>query len=110
MRKELVMYSRSTGCPSVRVAKRVLDEHKVPYREVFIDKVEQANKRVKVWTGFASVPTLVVSREGEDVPILEPAALAKDESPRGKNRGSMISEPNGEQLREWLREQGFIDL
>ena len=109
MRKELVMYSLSTGCPSVRVVKRVLDEHKVPYREVYVDKSEQANRRVKIWTGFASVPTLVISREGEEVPIKEPKSLEGGESPRGKNRGSMISEPNSNQLKDWLREQGFID-
>lgn len=109
MRKELVMYSRSSGCPAIRVAKRILDEHKVPYRELYVDKNEQANKRVKIWTGFASVPTLVVSREGEEVPILEPKSLEVGESPRGKNRGSMISEPNAEQLKDWLREHGFIE-
>ena len=109
MRKELVMYSRSSGCPAVRVAKRILDEHKVPYREVYIDKSEQANQRLKIWTGFGSVPTLVVSREGEEVPIQEPRGLVVGESPRGKNRGSMISEPNGDELKDWLREQGFID-
>ena len=92
----------------MRIAKRVLDKHKVPYREVFIDKDSQASLRVKVWTGFLSVPTLVVTRPGEDVPITEPEAITLGISPRGINRGSIISEANTDQLTAWLRQNGFV--
>ena len=109
MRKELVMYSRSTGCPSVRVARRILEDQNVPYREIFIDEDPQAGARLQVWTGFLSVPTLVVTRPGEDVPIDEPEAIAQGHSPRGINRGSMISEPNAGQLTTWLQQHGLIE-
>ena len=35
---ELVMYSRSSSCPFVSLAKRVLDDYHVPYREIYIDQ------------------------------------------------------------------------
>ena len=108
MDKELVIYSRTTGCPSARVVKRILEKQNVVYREVFIDKDPQAQVRVEVWTGFASVPTLVAARPGEDFPVTEPEPLASGNSPRGVNRGSIISEPTEEQLLVWLRQHQFI--
>ncbi len=106
--KELVMYSRSTPCPFVNLAKRVLGERHITYRELYIDKDKTNEQRVLNWTGFLSVPTLIIARQGEDVPYEEPAPLAKGSSPRGVNRGAMLTEPGEEQLVNWLREHGFI--
>ena len=106
---ELVMYSRTVPCPFVLIAKRVLGAQNVPYRELFIDKDQVLEKRVLDWTGFLSVPTLVVARAGENLPITEPAPLEKDASPRGINRGPMITEPSEEELMAWLRQHGFLD-
>ena len=108
MHKELVMYSRTTGCGFVRTAKQVLKEHKIPYREVFIDEDPQASLRIKIWTGFLSVPTFVITRPGEIVPITEPSPIAPNHSPRGISRGSMISEASAGQLLAWLQENGFV--
>ena len=108
MTKHLVMYSRTTGCPFITVAKRVLDNHALSYHEIFIDKDMDARRRVLEWTGFLSVPTLVVSEAGEIMPYQIPVPLAPGMSPRGINRGTMITEANIEQLEMWLTQHGFI--
>jgi len=105
---ELVMYARTTPCPFVNLAHRVLEAQHVPFREIFIDLDKTMEQRVLNWTGFLSVPTLIVARAGEDLPISEPGFLEKDASPRGINRGSMITEPSEDQLVSWLQEHGFL--
>jgi glutaredoxin len=106
--KELIMYHRTYGCPFVTVAKQVLRDYDVPYREIFIDQDMSARERVINWTGFQSVPTLVVTNPGEILPYEEPDYLERGFSPRGINRGSMITEPNIDQLTVWLKQHGFI--
>jgi glutaredoxin len=106
---ELVMYSRLAPCPYVRTAKQVLERLCVPYREVFIDQDEQAGRRVLDWTGYQSVPTLVVVRPGENLPYEEPAPIPSGTSPRGVDRGTIITEPGELQLENWLRKHGFIE-
>jgi glutaredoxin len=106
--RDLVMYSRSMPCPFVSLAKRVLEGRGISYREIHIDKDYQSERRVVTWTGFQSVPTIIAANAGEDVPYEEPGFLAKGASPRGINRGSMITEPNEEQLVEWLTQHGFL--
>lgn len=110
MSRTLIMYSRRMGCPFVTLAKRVLDDYDVPYQEVFIDQDEEARGRVLNWTGFLSVPTLVVSTSGDLLPYEQPEPLTRGSSPRGINRGSMITEPNAEQLAGWLTQHGFIEI
>jgi hypothetical protein len=75
---------------------------------MFIDRDPDARQRVLDWTGFLSVPTLVVAEAGETLPYEEPAPLAKGSSPRGIDRGSMITEPGNEELAKWLLHHGFI--
>lgn len=108
MTKQLVMYSRTTGCPFITVAKRVLDDHALSYHEILIDKDMEARRRVLDWTGFLSVPTLVIAEVGEMMAYQMPTPLAPGTSPRGINRGSMITEANIEQLEMWLVQHGFI--
>lgn len=102
------MYSRTTSCPFVTLAKRVLNDYGLPYREIFIDKDETARHKVIAWTGFQAVPTIIVAWTGEDVPISEPSYLEPRRSPRGIDRGHMITEPNIEELTLWLAKHGFI--
>lgn len=109
MHKELVMYSRTWGCPFITVAKHVLGDYGVIYREIMIDIDSAARERVLRWTGFLSVPTLIVANPGEILPYSVPAPLDAGCSPRGIHRGSMITEPNADQLVGWLTEHGFID-
>ncbi|MCC6614619.1 MAG: glutaredoxin family protein [Anaerolineae bacterium] len=105
---ELVMYSRSTGCPFITVAKRVLNDYGIPFRELYIDQDAAAKSRVLSWTGFLSVPTLVVAQPGQLLPISEPDFLERGRSPRGLDRGTMITEPNADELSRWLLKHGFI--
>lgn len=107
--KDLIMYSRTFGCPFVTLAKRVLDDYGIPYREIFIDTDAEAQARVLRWTGFKSVPTLVAAPKGELVPIDEPKQLPQGTSPRGIDRGFIITEPDENQLLIWLRANGFLD-
>lgn len=106
--KELVMYSRSYGCPFVTTAKRVLSAYDVDYREIFIDKDDVAKQRVLDWTGFLSVPTIIIANIGEDLPYTDFSPLEKGESPRGIDRGSMLTEGSSEDVEDWLRKHGFI--
>ena len=105
---ELVMYVRTMSCPFVSLARRVLSEDAVAYREVFIDHDRAAEQRVLDWTGFLSVPTLLAARPGEDLPLAPPQPLVPGGSPRGIDRGAMITEPDEEQLRDWLRQIGLL--
>jgi glutaredoxin len=109
MDRELVMYSRSYGCPFITTAKRVLHQHNIPYRELMIDLDEQAKKRVLEWTGFLSVPTMVVANIGEDLPCTDFSPLPKGDSPRGIDRGPMLTEASYDEMENWLRKHGFID-
>jgi glutaredoxin len=108
MEYELVMYNRTTDCPYVRTAKRVLDRENISYREIFIDEDPDAQQRVIDWTGFQSVPTIIVARPGEDLPYEDPAPLDPGASPKGIDRGSMITEPGEIKLEKWLRKHGFM--
>lgn len=107
--KTLVMYSRSYGCPFISLAKRVLFEHSIAYREIMIDKDAMAKQRVLDWTGFLSVPTIIVAANGDDLPIEPQAPLAAGNSPRGVDRGTMITEPNVEELLTFLKRHGFVE-
>lgn len=104
----LIMYSRTTGCPFVTLAKRVLNDYGVTYDEVMIDKDDSARARVVAWTGFLSVPTLVVSFGQEVDPCQPPSSLPRGASPRGIDRGAMITEPSIEQLTRWLLKHRLI--
>jgi glutaredoxin len=108
MTRKLIMYSRRMGCPYISLAKRVLDDYALTYEELYIDQDTEARARVLHWTGFLSVPTLVVSHNGDHLPYEEPTPLPPGSSPRGINRGAMITEPNIEQLTSWLEQHGFI--
>lgn len=107
--KELVMYSRSYGCPFVTTAKRVIHDYKIPYREIMIDKDDTAKQRVIDWTGFLSVPTMIIANQGEDLPFETVDPLPAGTSPRGVDRGAMLTEANAQQVEDWLEKHGFIE-
>ncbi len=108
MAYEIVMYSRFSPCPYVRSAKRVLDRERIPYREIYIDEDPAAKQRVIEWTGFQSVPTIILAQPGEILPYEAPEPLAPGASPKGIDRGPMITEPGEVQLENWLRRHGFM--
>jgi|GEM_PF-534704 len=108
-KRVLIVYSRSTGCSYQTTARRVLDDYGVPYQELFIDQDEAARQRVLAWTGFLSVPTLVIAEPGEVVPCTDFKPLGPGRSPRGVDRGPMLTEASYDQLIAWLRKHGFIE-
>jgi glutaredoxin len=106
--KELVIYGRTSYCPYLDTARDVLAEYHVPHRVIMIDQDEAAARRVVEWTGFRSVPTLIVAERGSDLPYQEPEPLSPGASPRGVDRGSMITEANADELVPWLRRHELI--
>lgn len=106
---ELVVYTRSTFCPYQAKANRVFEKYGLNPRTIYIDKDPEAEKLVIEWTGFRSVPTIILARKGEDLPIEAPAPLTPGSSPCGVDRGSMITEAGEIELKKWLKRNGFID-
>jgi glutaredoxin len=105
---QLVMYARLRPCPFVNTARKVLSERAIPHQEIMIDADEAARRQVIAWTGFESVPTLILAYPGQAEPYEAPAYLAPGESPRGIDRGPMLTEPSAVQLEDWLRRHGLL--
>lgn len=106
--KELVVYVRTSYCPYVALARDLLNRYHVPYRELNIEDDPALAERVRQWTGYLSVPTLVVAAPGQDLPFEAPDPLPAGQSPRNIDRGSMITEPNNRALENWLHRHGFL--
>lgn len=106
--KALIVYSRTIPCPDCERARQLLQDHAVPFQEVMIDLDPAARSYVEKLTGFHAVPTLVVAQPGDATPISEPRPLEHGRSPRGVDRGPVISEPDMISLKRWLLGHGFI--
>ena len=107
MAKQLVVYM-SPWCGNSLDAQRALSEWGVSARFINIKEDRAAAARVKNWTGFESVPTLLIA-EGESVePAEPPASLLPSRGPRGIDRGSMLTEPTRTELRAWLVKNGLL--
>jgi glutaredoxin len=106
--KALIMYSRTIPCPDCERARHLLQSLSVPYQEVMIDQDAAAHGMVENLTGFDSVPTLVVTRPGEALPFPAPRPLEPGRSPRGVDRGTVITEPDMVSLEKWLQGHGFV--
>ncbi len=106
--KALIMYSRTIPCPDCSRARRLLEENGIPFEEVMIDLDPAARTLIEQLTGFQAVPTLVVARPHERQPMMPPKALERGRSPRGVDRGPVITEPDMVSLRAWLTGHGFI--
>ncbi len=108
MATHLVMYM-SPWCINCLDAQEALAEWGVSYVNIDIKKDPTAARRVRTWTGFESVPTLVICDEGSMEPCTPPAALSAGTSPRGVDRGTMLTEPTRKQLRAWLVKHGVLE-
>ena len=108
MANTLVVYTRTRYCPDVERATTRLAELDLKYDEINIEEDLEAAQRVEGWTGFHSVPTIVVAQEGASVPLEDPAPLPSGSSPRGIDRGYIITEPSNDQLDAYLRKHGFL--
>ena len=59
---ELTVYS-AFWCPDCRVAKRFLEKHKIPYKEVDIETTPGAAEEVVRRTGKRAIPQFVIDGE-----------------------------------------------
>ncbi len=109
MEKEIVMYVRSFFCPNVALARDVLGRYNIPYREIDIDANPVMAERVKAWTQFLSVPTLVIANPGDDLPYTDVLPRPTEGSLKGYDRGPLITEPNNAALENWLHKHGFLN-
>lgn len=108
MDKEIVMYVRGAFCVGVALARDLLTRYKVPYREINIDEDPELAARLKAWTHYYSVPTLIVANPGEDIPYTDFLPRPTERSIKGYDRGPMITEPNNRDLENWLHKHGFL--
>lgn len=109
MARELVVYTRASACSDVDTVRSKLAEWNIPFREIDIEADPAAAARVEAWTGFPSAPTLVVT-EGGDQPHQSPAGLTPGMNPRNVDRGSLITEPNVQNLAVFLEHNGFLKV
>jgi len=101
MSKRVIVYM-SPWCYTSKDTQSALTEWDVPTTYINIKEVPAAAARVRGWVGFESVPTIIIA-EGDSVePFEPPAPLAAGSSPRGVDRGSLITEATRNQLRAWL--------
>lgn len=108
MDTELIFYNRIAGCPYSTVAKMLLERKNIPFHEIFIDMDRRAGQRVEKWTGYRVVPTLVIAEKGKVTPVEVPESLPEGKSPRGIDRGYMISEPTERQLKKFLTRHNLL--
>ena len=59
---DVTVYS-AFWCPDCREAKRFLDRHKIPYREIDIEKTPGAADEVVRHTGKRAIPQFVIDGE-----------------------------------------------
>lgn len=109
MDKELVVYGRTFPCPDLSRSKRFLDSKNVQYRMIHIDEDQEAGERVEEWVGHRSVPTIVVARKGDILPIEEPKPLPAGRAARSFDRGTLITEPSDEALNSFLQRHGLLN-
>ena len=107
MARQVVVYM-SPWCGNSSDTQRALREWGVPATFINIKEDRAAATRLRGWVGFESVPTVIIAEEGSAEPFEPPAALAAGKSPRGTDRGSMITEATRVQLRSWLVKHGFL--
>lgn len=70
---QIVLYG-TTWCSSTWFARRLLDEHQVPYRWIDIDQDPEAAAYIQdVNNGYRSVPTIVFP---DDSVLVEPSGMA----------------------------------
>jgi glutaredoxin len=59
---EIVVYS-ATWCPDCRIAKRFLESHNIPFKDVNIETTPGAAEEVMARTGKRAIPQFVIDGE-----------------------------------------------
>ena len=108
MAKHLVVYTRGISCPAQMRARKLLAEWGVPYQEINCSDDAQALERIKAWNGHLGVPVAVAAEEGSVLPFREPDPRPAGRSTRDFNRGTLITEPSEDGLREFLKQHGLL--
>jgi glutaredoxin len=108
MALHLVVYTRATYCPDQQRARKLLAEWRVPYQEIDCSKDLEALERIQQWNGHLGVPAIVVAEEGSVLPFREPDPKPVGRSTRDYNRGSLITEPSEEGLRQFLKQHALL--
>jgi glutaredoxin len=103
----LIVYGRSSFCPDMMRWNRWIASNPLEYIEFDIDADDTAWQKVTGWTGHESVPTLVIAPDDGFDPIEDPTPLPAGRSPRGYDRGVMLTEPNPGQVELFLDRHGI---
>ena len=106
--KEIIIYSQAGYSPFTALARDLLTRYQIPFREINITSQSGQRDSLRHWSGDITLPTLVVTEPGADTPITPPLSLESGQPSRGLDRGSLISEPNNQQLENWLHKHGFL--
>ena len=108
MTKHLVVYTRVMACPDQTRVRKLLAEWHVPYQEINCSNDPEALERIRAWNGHLGVPAVVVAEEGSVLPVTEPDPRPAGRSTRDANRGTLITEPSEEGLRQFLDQHGLF--
>jgi glutaredoxin len=108
MARHLVVYTREISCPDQMHIRKLLAEWGVPYQEINCSDDAQALERIKAWNGHMGVPAVVAAEEGSVLPFREPGPRPVGRSTRDVNRGTLITEPSEDGLREFLKQHGLM--
>jgi glutaredoxin len=108
MSKRVVAYV-SPWCGQSQDTRRALGEWGVPCEFVDVKADRAAAARLREWVGFESVPTVIIADGESTEPFEPPAPLRPGGSPRGVDRGSLITEASRAELRAWLVKHGLLE-
>ena len=108
MAKCLVVYTRAIYCPDQQRTRKLLAEWRVPYKEVNCSNDAEGLESIQRWNGHLGVPVVLVAEEGSVLPFREPDPKPVGRSTRDFNRGSLITEPSEQGLREFLTQHGLL--
>ena len=104
---QLFMYTRERTCGDQQLARLCLQEFGVPYTEINISREPDAALELQELIGCLAVPTLVIADEQRH-PTTPPTPIEPYQSVRNVDRGSVISEPSRESLRQFLVKHALL--
>jgi glutaredoxin len=101
------MYTRERTCGDQQLARLCLQEFGVAYAEINISREPDAAQELEELIGCLAVPTLIVADEDRR-PTTPPSPIGPRQSVRNVDRGSVISEPSREGLRQFLIKHALL--
>ncbi len=106
---QLFMYTRERTCGDQQLVRLCLQEFGVPYTEINISREADAAQELEELIGCLAVPTLLIADE-EHHPVTPLTPVGPYQSVRNIDRGSVISEPSREGLRQFLIKHALLQL